>query len=112
MTEDDWDFFNRSVGKLEKEVITLKKENAQLKTEYEKECHRADELEDSYWKSEKENQKLKKQLTIAIEALKCYGQENWTYADEYNYIPWNEYTGGWCHAEKALEQIKELKQDE
>ena len=62
MTEDDWDFFNRSVGKLEKEVITLKKENTQLKTEYEKECHRADELEDSYWKAEKENQKLKELL--------------------------------------------------
>lgn len=55
-----------------------------------------------------ENEKLKKQLAIAIEALKCYEQENWTYADEYNYIPWKEYTGGWCHAEKALEQIKEL----
>lgn len=64
MTEDDWDFFNKSVGKLEKEVITLKKENSQLKYEYEKECKRADELEDSYWKTEKEHEKLKKQLEI------------------------------------------------
>lgn len=63
---------------------------------------RIDELED-------ENERLKKQLAIAIEALKCYGQENWTYADEYNNIPWNEYTGGWCHAERALEQIKESR---
>lgn len=50
----------------------------------------------------------RQQLAIAIEALKCYEQENWTYADEYNYFRLDEYTGGWCHAEKALEQIKEL----
>ena len=62
MTEDDWDFFNRSVGKLEKEVITLKKENTQLKSEYEKECKRADELEDSYWKEVEKNKKLKELL--------------------------------------------------
>lgn len=37
-------------------------ENAKLKTEYEKECHRADELEDSYWKAEKENARLKELL--------------------------------------------------
>ena len=54
-------------------------------------------------------EKLKKQLTIAIEALKCYEQGNWTYADEYNYFRLDEYTGGWCHAEKALEQIEELE---
>ena len=54
-----------------------------------------------------ENSQLKELLTIATDALKCYKQENWTYANVYNYIPWNEYTGGWCHAEKALEQIKE-----
>lgn len=57
----------------------------------------------------KENTQLKEQLEIAIEALKCYEQENWTYADEYNYFRLDEYTGGWCHAEKALKQIKELE---
>lgn len=56
-----------------------------------------------------ENTKLKEQMAIAIEALKCYEQENWTYADEYNYFRLDEYTGSWCHAEKALEQIKELE---
>ena len=66
-------------------------ENATLKTEYKKECHRADELEDSYWKAEKENAKLKKQVAIAVKALDslrgiCYPQV----------------------AEKAFEQIKEL----
>lgn len=38
-------------------------EITKLKTEYEKECHRADELEDSYWKAEKENQKLKEEVS-------------------------------------------------
>lgn len=61
-----------------------------------------------YEKLSEENKKLKKQLEIAIGALNCYGEEHWTYANEYDYIPWNEYTGGWCHAEKALEKIKEL----
>ena len=37
-------------------------ENARLKTEYEKECRRADELEDSYWKAERENTELKELL--------------------------------------------------
>lgn len=38
----------------------------QLKKEYEAECRRSDELEDSYWKSEKENQKLKELLKECI----------------------------------------------
>lgn len=38
----------------------LEVENARLKTEYEKECKRADELEDSYWKEVEKNKKLKK----------------------------------------------------
>lgn len=59
-------------------------------------------------KLEDKCERLEKQLKIAVEALKCYGQENWTYADEYNYFRLDEYTGGWCHAEKALEQIKGL----
>lgn len=50
----------------------------------------------------------RQQLAIAIEALKYYKQEHWTHADEYNYFRICEYTGGWCHAEKALEQIMGL----
>lgn len=53
----------------------------------------------------------RQQLKIAIEALKHYKQEHWTHADEYNYFRISEYTGGWCHAEKALEQIKELENE-
>ena len=67
-----------------------------------------DELSSRNFELAKENRILKKQLEIVVEALQCYGQENWTYADEYN-LHWNVYTGGWCHAEKALEKIKELK---
>ena len=62
MTDDEQDFFNKSIGKLEKEIIALKKE-------YQAECHRADELEDSLQKSWRNENKLKKQLDIAIEAL-------------------------------------------
>lgn len=55
-------------------------ENAQLESEYEKECHRADELEDSYWKSEKENQKLKELLkecrSAYLNAEKNYGYDD------------------------------------
>ncbi len=40
-----------------------------IQAEYKKECQRADELEDSYWKSEKENAKLKKQLEIVKKYL-------------------------------------------
>ncbi|MBO7714378.1 MAG: hypothetical protein J6S85_12455 [Methanobrevibacter sp.] len=47
-------------------IAELEAENEKLKTEYEKECHRADELEDSYWKSEKENQKLKELLKECV----------------------------------------------
>lgn len=45
-----------------KKTQELEAQNAQLKTEYEKECHRADELEDSYWKAEKINAQLKELL--------------------------------------------------
>lgn len=51
---------------------TKLEENAKLKTEYEKECHRADELEDSYWKAEKENQKLKKLLKECESSIQYY----------------------------------------
>ena len=69
--------------KLEKEIIALKKE-------YQAECHRADELEDSLQKSWQNESKLKKQLNIAIKALE-------------------EYTTFCRHpAEEALAKIKEL----
>lgn len=52
---------------------------------------------------------LKKQLSIAKEALSLYQQENWSYEDEYINYPCR--TGGWIHAEKALKQIEELKDE-
>ena len=48
--------------KLEKEIITLKKE-------YKAECNRADELEDSLQKSWQNESKLKEQLKIAKKYL-------------------------------------------
>ena len=59
------------IKKGRKRGIEVIDENAQLKTEYEKECRRADELEDSYWKSKKENQKLKELLK------RCYSFIDW-----------------------------------
>ena len=79
--------------KLEKEIITLKKE-------YQAECHRADELEDSLQKSWRNENKLKKQLDIAIKALESLRTEK-TAIDKVTgdvYYIWDY----------ALEQIKEL----
>lgn len=84
--------------KLEKEIIALKKE-------YQAECHRADELEDSLQKSWQNENKLKKQLNIAIKALEEYGNRvNW----DKDGVSFGKYTKGWIMANKALEQIKEL----
>ena len=69
--------------KLEKEIIALKKE-------YQAECNRADELEDSLQTSWRNESKLKKQLEIAIKAL-----------EEYTTFCRNP-------AEEALAKIKEL----
>ena len=44
-------------------TLNVSEENKRLKSEYKAECKRADELEDSYWKSEKENQKLKEEVS-------------------------------------------------
>ena len=52
MTDDEQDFFNKSICKLEKEIIALKKE-------YQAECNRADELEDSLQTSWRNESKLK-----------------------------------------------------
>lgn len=54
-------------------------------------------------------EKLTKQLSIAKEALRLYQQKNWSYEDEYINYPCR--TGGWIHAEKALKQIEELKDE-
>lgn len=84
MTDDEQEFFNKSIGKLEKEIIALKKE-------YQAECNRADELEDSLHISWQNESKLKKQLNIAVKALE-------------------EYTTFCRHpAEEALAKIKEIK---
>lgn len=55
MTDDEQDFFNKSIGKLEKEIIALK-------NEYQAECNRADELEDSLHISWQNESKLKELL--------------------------------------------------
>lgn len=60
------DAVSEGYEQLRVENAGIKKENEEIsfqlkncKEEYEKECRRADELEDSYWKAEKENAKLK-----------------------------------------------------
>jgi chromosome segregation ATPase len=59
MNDDDWDFFNKSVGKLEKEVITLKKENEKLKENIHSMLFTDDVVQDRYDKLKEENTKLK-----------------------------------------------------
>lgn len=63
------DAVSEGYEQLRVENAGIKKENEEIsfqlkncKEEYEKECRRADELEDSYWKAEKENKKLKELL--------------------------------------------------
>ena len=63
MTDDEQDFFNKSIGKLEKEIIALKKE-------YKAEYNRADELEDSLQKSWQNENKLKELLRECNNELK------------------------------------------
>ena len=77
--------------KLEKEIIALKKE-------YKAECNRADELEDSLQTSWRNESKLKKQLEIAVEALRLYSNLRGDgTVSNYESV-----------AKSALEQIKEL----
>ena len=56
MTDDEQDFFNKSIGKLEKEIIALNKE-------YNAEYHRAKELEKLLKECRKEVDKAKNILT-------------------------------------------------
>lgn len=59
MNDDDWDFFNKSVGKLEKEVITLKKENERLKENIHSMLFTDDVVQNRYDKAKRENEELK-----------------------------------------------------
>lgn len=70
--------------KLEEEIIALKKE-------YQAECNRADELEDSLQTSWRNESKLKEQLKIAVEALE------------------EIYRNSFFLAEEAIAKIKEIK---
>lgn len=88
--------------KLEKEIIALKKE-------YQAECNRADELEDSLQTSWLNESKLKKQLKIAVKALEVYKESsigngsNSVTLENGLILEYNPEI-----AKKALEQIKEL----
>lgn len=98
MTDDEQEFFNKSIGKLEKEIIALKKE-------YQAECNRADELEDSLQTSWQNENKLKKQLEIAVKALEFYADNrtwNCCYRNQCAYVDGVE-------AAQALAKIKEIK---
>ena len=86
--------------KLEKEIIALKKE-------YQAECNRADELEDSLQTSWQNESKLKEQLNIAIKALEEY-TSNESYKLCLCYIHKGKKMFASTVAEEALEQIKEL----
>ena len=68
MTDDDWDFFNKSVGKLEKEVITLKKENEKLKENIRSMLFTDDVVQKRYDKVKQENTKLKELLKRVVNA--------------------------------------------
>lgn len=96
--------------KLEEEIISLKKE-------YQAECNRADELEDSLQTSWQNESKLKKQLEIAIKALKEYAdthrwsdcylhQENNGLDDFFTQGLYDQY--GYSTAEEALKDIKQI----
>lgn len=78
--------------KLEKEIIALKKE-------YQAECNRADELEDSLQTSWQNESKLKEQLEIAIKGLRLYS----------NLRGDGTVTGYEYIAKEALAKIKEIK---
>lgn len=81
--------------KLEEEIIALKKE-------YQAECNRADELEDSLQTSWRNESKLKKQLEIAVNALEKIGKVNTNRAID-------SFAQCQIIAEGALAKIKEIK---
>ena len=104
MTDDEQDFFNKSIGKLEKEIIALKKE-------YQAECNRADELEDSLQTSWQNESKLKEQLNIAIKALESYANDKlWSdTSEELFFFDGCFCSNGYQLAQDALKQIGEKK---
>ena len=57
---EEYQKLKESREELNSDIADKAYENAMLKSEYEKECKRADELEDSYWKEVEKNKKLKK----------------------------------------------------
>ena len=75
MTDDEQDFFNKSIGKLEEEIIALKKE-------YQAECNRADELEDSLHISWQNENKLKELLKECQYMILAYSINNNTFIKE------------------------------
>lgn len=59
---EEYQKLKESREELNSYIVDKAYENAMLKAEYEKECHRADDLEDSYWKEVEKNKKLKELL--------------------------------------------------
>lgn len=58
-----------------------------LKSEYEAECHRSDELEDSFWKEHKENAKLKdllKEIRSKIKIVYDFDTREFTNIADYD----------------------------
>ena len=90
--------------KLEKEIIALKKE-------YQAECIRADELEDSLQTSWQDESKLKEQLNIAIKALESYANDKlWSdTSEELFFFDGCFCSNGYQLAQDALKQIGEKK---
>lgn len=66
-----------------------------------------DNAKDSYVELKQENEQLKKQLDIAIDALNEYHDSDWTYGYEWHDVT-GKYSNGYEIAEKALKQIEEL----
>lgn len=54
--------------------------------------------------------RLQEQLLIAKKALKEYTIDKWNFEDEYYNYPLG--SGGWCHAEEALKEIKLVEASE
>lgn len=54
--------------------------------------------------------RLQEQLLIATNALEEYTIDKWNFEDEYYNYPLG--SGGWCHAEEALKEIKLVEASE
>ena len=69
---EEYQKLKESRAELNSDIADKAYENAMLKSEYEKECHRADELEDSYWKEVEKNKKLKELLKECVSSIQYY----------------------------------------